>query len=116
MVQFTPVITDYNGNIIARYEYDSWGKLLSITDANGEALTEGSLAEEIALMNPFRYRSYQYDDETGLYYLKSRYYDPETGRFVNADTIKDGGANMLGNNLFMYAANNPINNFDPTGY
>mgnify|MGYP002412589791 CR=1 FL=1 len=68
--------------------------------------------------NPFRYRSYYYDVETGLFYVGSRYYDPEIGRFLNADTtdILDGGNDhMLENNLFAYCFNNPVNNYDPSG-
>ena len=68
-----------------------------------------------ANINPIRYRSYYYDVETGLYYLQSRYYDPETGRFLNADGVTDGGAGIIGNNLFAYVANNPVNNTDETG-
>lgn len=64
------------GEQIVSYTYDSWGKLLAVA---------GSEAEGIGQKNPFRYRGYYYDAETGLYYLNSRYYDPETGRFPNAD-------------------------------
>ena len=66
-------------------------------------------------MNPFRYRSYQYDDETGLYYLKSRYYDPETGRFINEDSFITLCDSLLGYNMFAYCSNNPITYCDPTG-
>ena len=69
-------LTDPNGNVVVRYEYNAWGKLLSIT---------GSLAATVGVKNPFRYRGYYYDTETGLYYLKSRYYNPEIGRFISAD-------------------------------
>ena len=75
-------ILDSNLNQIAKYTYDSWGKIIGITDNNGNAITEAS---HIANINPYRYRSYRYDIETGLYYLQSRYYNPDWGRFVNAD-------------------------------
>ena len=64
-----------NGRIVARYTYDAWGKC---TVQNADGWTAGDA-------NPFRYRGYYYDTETGLYYLNSRYYDPEVGRFINAD-------------------------------
>ena len=67
---------DSDLNIVVNYTYDSWGKVLSIT---------GSMADTLGQANPFRYRGYYYDSESGLYYLNSRYYDPEVGRFINAD-------------------------------
>ncbi len=70
-------IFDSEGNFVSEYFYDAWGNISSIT-GNGE----------IANANPFRYRGYYYDNESGLYYLQSRYYDSFTGRFLNADTTK----------------------------
>lgn len=105
-----------DGTVAANYEYDAWGKLLSVTDANGKTI--GS-SMHIGLMNPFRYRGYVYDDETGLYYLQSRYYDPTTGRFLNADhstILKVAGSKANGCNLFLYCFNNPVNYSDPSGY
>ena len=109
------VIALYNcyGDINSRYVYDSWGKLLSVTNASGTPITDQT---QIAHVNPIRYRGYYYDKETGLYYLQSRYYDSEVGRFINADTITDGGAGVLGNNLFIYCANNPVTSSDPSGH
>ena len=70
-------------NVVVEYEYDSWGNILSVT---------GSKAATVGKVNPFRYRGYFYDEESGLYYLQSRYYDPATGRFLNADGVL--GANQ----------------------
>ena len=79
----------------------------------------GSLAATIGTLNPFRYRGYVYDEETGFYYVSSRYYDPEVGRWINADDpeIIDGGDDhILENNLFAYCFNNPVNMQDDTGH
>ena len=99
-------IVDKDGKAVAEYAYDAWGNML--TEDNG-TLTVGKL-------NPFRYRSYVYDEETGLYYLQSRYYDPLTGRFVNADIYCDTETDTpLSTNMFAYCENNAINNVDFTG-
>ena len=90
---------DSDLNSVVQYSYDSWGKLLSVT---------GSLAETVGKANPFRYRGYYYDSETELYYLNSRYYDPEVGRFINADGYVSTGQGVLGNNMFAYCGNNPV--------
>ena len=91
------------------YEYDAWGKLVSIT---------GEKASTLGVINPLRYRGYYYDSETGLYYLQSRYYDPEVGRFISADDpeiLLEDQDNLLQYNLFAYCFNNPVNMFDLTG-
>ena len=101
---------DNDLNIVAEYTYDSWGKLLSVT---------GSLAETVGKANPFRYRGYYYDAETELYYLNSRYYDPEMGRWINADDssiLEEDQGEILEHNLFTYCLNNPVNKFDEDGY
>ncbi|MCL3788509.1 RHS repeat-associated core domain-containing protein [Ruminococcus bromii] len=67
------------------------------------------------LYNLFRYRSYYYDSESGLYYLMSRYYDPVVHRFLNADGYFQSGDNILDTNMNAYCQNNPIMNSDPTG-
>ena len=101
-------ILDYSGNVVVEYTYDAWGKVLSVT---------GSQASTIGQYNPFRYRSYYYDTETGFYYLQSRYYDPTVGRFLNADHPELVGANggIQGYNLFAYCNNNPVMKYDPYG-
>ena len=71
-----------DGSLYATYDYDAYGKLLGITSYSGSDLTN---TDTVANNNPFRYRSYVYDNETGFYYLQSRYYDPTTCRFINAD-------------------------------
>lgn len=108
------IIGIYNGDGIlkAQYKYDSWGNVLSVTDENGNAITSQT---HIGNLNPFRYRGYYYDTESGLYYLMSRYYDPVTHRFINADGYFQAGNGILGANTFAYCDNNPVNNSDFTG-
>ena len=99
-------ILDANGTQVVSYTYDAWGKLIETT---------GTLADTISQLNPFRYRSYYYDSETGLYYLNSRYYDAETSRFLNADGYVQTGQGMLDKNMFAYCMNNPIVMADASG-
>ena len=106
-------ITDGYGNMLARYTYDAWGKPLTITDGAGNDVSGN--ASHIANVNPFRYRGYYYDKESGLYYLQSRYYDPVVGRFINADGIGGKVGELGSHNIFAYCENNPIHRFDPIG-
>lgn len=106
-------IMDDSYNVVANYEYDSFGNMLSITDVNGNDVSNESC--HIANINPFRYRSYYYDTETKLYYLGSRYYNPEWGRFINADGVIGINSDALGYNLYVYCSNNYINYKDDNG-
>ena len=76
----------------------------------------GTLATTLGLDQPFRYRGYVYDAETGWYYLQSRYYDPSIGRFISADVLLSTGQGVLGHNSFAYCGNNPITRTDAFGY
>ncbi len=105
-------ITDSNYNLVCSYEYDSWGKLISIKDNNGNIITNTS---HIGYINPFRYRSYYYDNETKLYYLNSRYYNPEWGRFINADRFISTDTGIIGFNMYAYCNNEPISRKDYSG-
>lgn len=105
-------IKDINSNTIATYEYDSFGNILGIKDASGNEITSES---HIAIINPFRYRSYYYDSENNLYYLNSRYYNPQWGRFINADNYISTGNGILGYNMYAYCNNNYINYVDTSG-
>ena len=84
-----------SGGVVARYTYDAWGNLLD---------SGGNLAE----VNPLRYRGYYYDNETGFYYLQSRYYDPANRRFINADRHMSTGQGFVGTNMFAYCDNSPV--------
>ncbi|WP_175405480.1 RHS repeat domain-containing protein [Ruminococcus bovis] len=108
-------IVNESGNVLVEYTYDAWGKILNETSSGN-----GTYAH-VKDFNPFRYRGYVYDTDTGLYYLQSRYYDPKTGRFINADDtnmlmLAPFSVSVLDTNLMTYSRNNPINIFDPTGY
>ena len=94
------------GTQVTTYTYDAWGKVYS------------SSSSPIVMYNPLTYRGYVYDRETGLYYLQSRYYNPEWGRFINTDDIAFLGASgtLLSNNLFAYCENNSVNKSDFSGY
>lgn len=90
------------------YYYDAYGRIINKVDTSGINLSE---------INPFRYQSYYQDNETGWYYLNSRYYDIDTLRFVTMDDICYLGANGSGlsHNLYSYCENNPVNNIDSNG-
>ena len=108
-------IYDASGTVVATYAYDEWGNCtvqVLAADGNGHAADS---PDHIAQVNPFRYRGYYYDNETGLYYLNSRYYDPETYRFLNADGCVQTGQGILDKNMFAYCLNNPIVLCDSTG-
>ena len=108
-------LMDTAGELAVKYTYDPWGKVLTVTNGSGTAITS---ATHIANVNPIRYRSYYYDTETGLYYLQSRYYDPEVGRFINADAAEFTAMAAVAvndTNLFAYCGNDPVNRADQTG-
>ena len=94
------------GTEICRYVYDAWGRIVYQYSTSGYTITT---------LNPLRYRGYVYDTETELYYLQSRYYNPEWGRFINADALVSTGQGLLGNNMFAYCLNNPSNRIDVGG-
>ena len=102
-------LIDSSNKVVVRYQYDSWGKVTSSEDTSGVSL---------ATLNPFCYRKYVFNQETGLYCLGSRYYDPEVGRFVNADdfeTLTYQMDSVQGKNLYQYCFNNLVNMEDEDG-
>lgn len=100
-------LVDTSGTQVVGYTYDSWGKLISIT---------GTLKDTVGVKNPYLYRGYRYDKETGLYYLQSRYYNAEWGRFINGDALIGETGEIFSHNMFAYCINNPINYSDPSGF
>ena len=99
-----------DSKLIGTYEYDLWGKPVSTTEASAGIDTDGILSK-----NPLRYRGYYFDNETGFYYLQSRYYDPGVRRFVSADSYMSTGQGLTGHNMFAYCLNNPICCVDSQG-
>lgn len=106
-------IRDESGNVVASYKYDAWGNH-TVLDGNGIRNTNATF---IGNINPFRYRGYYYDTETGFYYLQTRYYDPTICRFINADDYELVAdlASSLQLNMYAYCGNNPIMYTDETG-
>ncbi len=105
-------LLDSDYDVVARYTYNAWGELVSVTNDQGTLITDPT---NIAHLNPLRYRSYYYDTETGFYYLQSRYYDPTLCRFLNADSYASTGQGFAGYNMFAYCGNNPIKFCDEQG-
>ena len=101
-----------NGTKIGSYTYDAWGNCTS-SYATGATPTQKKIVQ---MFNPFRYRGYYYDYDTGLYYLQSRYYVPQWGRFLNADGYVSTGTGLLGYNMYAYCGNNPVMYMDLTGH
>ena len=95
VVKLIHYIPGFEYESVATYEYDAWGNIVS---------SSGRLAE----INPLRYRGYYYDNETGFYYLQSRYYDPANRRFISADVYASTGQGFVGTNMFAYCVNNPV--------
>ena len=116
---------------MVEYKYNAWGQHKALVlDSTGvdmvdcdkqsddeEEPTPDPFYQELSQLNPFRYRGYYYDTETGLYYLKTRYYDPEVGRFISMDDISYlDPENINGLNLYAYCGNNPVMKVDPSGH
>ena len=101
-------ILNMAGNTLAKYTYDAWGKILSVTDAQGTPIEDDD-DTNIALINPYRYRGYYFDSESNFYYLQTRYYDPETGRFISPDNISYlNPKKFIGLNLYAYCNNDSV--------
>lgn len=101
-------ILDSNGTAVVQYKYDAWGRQIGCTFETGN-----DEAEALSVLNPFRYRGYVYDEETGIHYLRSRYYASAWCRMVNADCQLISG--IMGKNTFTYCRNVPILCIDPNG-
>ena len=94
-------IVDKYGDMVVEYGWDTWGKPTFVR-------TLTAIYDELAALNPFRYRRYLRDEETGYYYLHARYYNPEWSRFINSDTIVASVGDTAVHNVFIYCANNPV--------
>ncbi len=99
-------IVNVSGSEVVSYSYDAWGDPTDVS---------GSMAATLGALNPFRYRGYVYDEETDLYYVSTRYYNPEICRWISADGYSSTGQGLLGSNMFVYCLNNPVNREDSDG-
>ena len=101
------------GYKVVSYTYDAWGNPYSPVYVYHSGVSAADRAN--VELNPFRYRGYYYDSETGYYYLQTRYYSPDLGRFLNADGYVNANGDILGYNMFAYCSNNPVMGYDPEG-
>ena len=101
------------GYKVVNYTYDAWGNPYTPTYVYHSGVS--AIDRDNVELNSFRYRGYYYDSETGYYYLQTRYYNPEWGRFLNADGYINANGDILGYNMFAYCGNNPVMGYDPTG-
>ena len=110
-------VTGYTEKTHATYTYDAWGKLIGITNSAGTSIiNKQTTSTSLANLNPIRYRGYYYDNETGFYYLQSRYYDPAVRRFINADSATATNVfDAIAYNMFAYCGNNPVVRTDASG-
>ena len=107
-------IYDMSGLLAATYEYDAWGNH-KIYNQNGAEINKSTI--HIGNINPIRYRGYYWDSDFNLYYLQSRYYSPELGRFISPDSVEYLAPDTIGGlNLYAYCMNNPISYCDPSGH
>ena len=105
-------VVDESGTVLVEYIYSAYGEFFT------EYVTSNTSIRTILDYSPFRYRGYMYDAESGFYYLNSRYYDPEVGRFVNADSYEVITASLSAltdKNLYAYCDNNPVMRTDHNG-
>ena len=100
-------ISNSDNTGVVMYQYDAWGNMTACYDTSDDGM--------LSIINPYTYRGYFYEFETNTYFLKSRYYNPELCRFISADGIVNANQDILGNNLYAYCSNNPVNNCDETG-
>ena len=101
-------ILNANGTTVVHYVYDAYGNIIKTDVTSGYA--------HIATINSYTYRGYRYDSEIGMYYLNSRYYNPEIGRFINSDGLLGLEGDILSTNMYAYCGNDPINHTDNSGY
>ncbi len=99
-------ILDQSGNVVVQYAYDAWGKPIGKT---------GSMATTLGAVQPFRYRGYVFDQETGLYYLRSRYYTPVWNRFISSDNVIGSFKTLGDKNIYSYCNGNPVRFADTNG-
>ena len=110
---FGDIVAIYNeaGNKIGSYKYDAWGACAVSVESTASTLEK----KVVRYYNPFRYRGYYYDTDTGFYYLQSRYYNPQWGRFLNADGYINANGDLIGFNMYAYCSNNPVMYVDYSG-
>ena len=108
-------VYDEDGNKVLGFTYDAWGNV-SITESSEISSLDEGYGTFLKKACIFRYRGYMYESSSGFYYLQTRFYDSETGRFINADGYVSTGTGLLGYNMYAYCNNNPVMYVDPSGH